>query len=193
MRGFSSKVKLLHPPEFFTFNISPADSDFWLFLWEKIRIGINSHTFQRQLEQLQVQLCTPHTSEWEINPWKSWPRTKERSFALFSQEILCQSPPGDTELQLPVGTAGLGLEGNRICESGAVNTGKTKLKTELAEITGLELPQKSQTGWDRQDWGMGNEHLGVQKLWEETPRALLFGMITFNSGLCFFPFHKRWV
>lgn len=129
-RGFSSKARLLHPPRF---KSSSSHSRFLLlthifdsFHEKKKRIGIGSHMFRRQLEQLRVQPCIPHAPESEINPWKLRHTTEERSFPLFSMctPTICPNLlPRSRELQLQAGMPGLGLKESRIRESEPVNTG----------------------------------------------------------------------
>lgn len=125
-------MRLLHPPRF---KSSSSHSRFLLLTHifdsfhekkKKKRIGIGSHMFQQQLEQLRVQPCIPHAPESEINPWKRRHMTEERSFPLFSMctPTICPNLlPRSRELQLQAGMPGLGLKESRIRESEPVNTG----------------------------------------------------------------------
>lgn len=121
-RGFSSKARLLHPPRF---KSSSSHSRFLLLTHifdsfhekkKKNRIGIGSHMFRQQLEQLRVQPCIPHAPESEINPWKCRHMTEERSFPLFSMctPTICPNlPPQEQRAAAPSGNARAGIKGEQ--------------------------------------------------------------------------------
>lgn len=135
---------------------------------KKKRIGIGSHMFQRQLEQLRVQPCIPHAPKSEIKSLESLAHDWGEKFSSLSHVYtnnLPPSPPRNRELQLPAGMTGLGLKESRIRARTWHEVGGKKIN--LAEITGLELLQRSQIAAvdgmsceQRRDLRMGNEHLG---------------------------------
>lgn len=185
---------------FFTFKISLADSYFWLFPWKK-RIGIGSHMFRQQLEQLRVQPCIPHAPESEINPWKRRHMTEERSFPLFFHVYtnnLPQSPPQEQRAAAPSGNARAGIKGEqdpwvRTCKHRhEVQRGKNKPCRDHRAGAASEIPNCC-GGWDK-PWATPGFKDGEWTAWilkaleTNTQRALLFAIIGFNSQVCNFFF-----